>query len=178
LKGAGLAIESLALLGDPSALLLLVGGPSGPDGPDELARLHALAADLGVSERVRFLDAVPHDELAAYYRSADVCLVPSRTESFGLVALEAAACGTPVVASGVGGLTTLVDHGNTGYLVDTHDGVAFAAPIAKILTDGELAAQMRVAAADRARRYSWSMTAARLRRLYGDLAARDLVSCA
>ena len=75
-----------------------------PTGPAELERVQKLAADLGVAERLLILPPRPHHELVDYYRAADVCLVPSRTESFGLVALEAAACGTPVVAASVGGL--------------------------------------------------------------------------
>ena len=89
-----------------------MGGPSGPDGAAEMAAVRALVAELGLADRVRFVPPQPHERLPAYYRAADVCLVPSRSESFGLVALEAAACGTPVVAAAVGGLRTLVDHGD------------------------------------------------------------------
>jgi len=89
-----------ALRGAGCTTLVIVGGPSGPDGPRELRSLHALAQQLGVAHRVRFVAPQPHRVLADFYRAADVCIVPSRTESFGLVALEAAACGTPVVACG------------------------------------------------------------------------------
>src|SRR5207247_1623924 len=102
---------------------------------------------------------------------------PSRTESFGLVALEAAACGTPVVAATVGGLCSLVDDGHTGFLVESRDPADYAAPVALLLHDVDLAVEMGVTAAARSRRYSWSITAARLRRLYGDLVARALVRC-
>ena len=118
-----------------------------------------------------------HDRLADYYRAADVCIVPSRSESFGLVALEAAACGTPVVAAAVGGLRSLVDHEHTGFLVDGRDPDDFAAPVARLLADEILASDMGVSAAARSTRYSWSMTAGRLRRLYGDLVSRGLVRC-
>ncbi|MDQ6796407.1 MAG: glycosyltransferase, partial [Actinomycetota bacterium] len=114
---------------------------------------------------------------ARWYRAADVCLVPSRSESFGLVALEAAACGTPVVAAAVGGLPPLVDHGMTGFLVEGGDADGFATCVDAILGDPSLAVAMGQAATLRARRYSWSITAARLRRLYADLTARDLVEC-
>jgi D-inositol-3-phosphate glycosyltransferase len=126
---------------------------------------------------VRFVDPQPHHLLSTYYRSADVCLVPSRSESFGLVALEAAACGTPVVAANVGGLTTLVEHGRTGFLVDERDPASFAGYVNEILRRPALAAALSGSAAERARHYTWSTTAARLRRLYADLTARSLVSC-
>jgi D-inositol-3-phosphate glycosyltransferase len=177
LKGVDLAVQCLAALDHPRAQLVVVGGPSGADGHAELARVHGLARDLGVADRVRFEPARAHDDLACYYRAADVVLVPSRTESFGLVALEAAACGTPVVASSVGGLRAIVDHGVSGYLVDERDPGAYAAYVHDVLRDPEHAAQMRAQAAIRARQYTWSIAAARLRRLYADVPARELVRC-
>jgi D-inositol-3-phosphate glycosyltransferase len=175
LKGAGLAIGALAELRERRAELVLVGGPSGPDGEAELARLHALVSDLGLDARVRFVPPQPHDRLVSYYRAADVCVVPSQTESFGLVALEAAACGTPVVASAVGGLRSLVDHGDTGYLVEERDPVEFARAVDCVLR-GDARAMGRRAAA-RATGYRWGMAAARLRRNYDDLSARAPVQC-
>ena len=172
LKGADLAVAALAELGDLAAVLLVVGGPSGPDGPAELARLHALVDELGLRDRVRFVPPQSHADLARYYRAVDVCLVPSHSESFGLVALEAAACGTPVVASAVGGLSSLVEDGVTGHLVDSRDPGDYAAPIARLLADPEAAATMGANAEIASRRYAWSMTAARLRRLYADLLVR------
>jgi D-inositol-3-phosphate glycosyltransferase len=177
LKGVGMAVRCLAELDDPTAMLLVVGGPSGPDGDEELARVRALAHELGIAANVHFVPPQPHTDLADFYRAADVCIVPSRAESFGLVALEAAACGTPVVAASVGGLRSLVDDGTTGFLVDGRDPAAYAAPVATLLDDPALAAEIGATASVRSRRYSWSITAARLRRLYGDLVARDLVRC-
>jgi D-inositol-3-phosphate glycosyltransferase len=177
LKGVAMAVRCLAELDDPDATLLVVGGPSGPDGHEELERARALARDLGVAANVRFLPPQPHTRLADFYRAADVCLVPSRAESFGLVALEAAACGTPVVAASVGGLRSLVADGATGFLVESRDPAAYAAPVAMLLDDRELAAEIGASASAHSRRYSWSITAARLRHLYGDLVARGLVRC-
>ena len=177
LKGLDVAISALAALERPDAELVAVGGPSGADGPAELARAVALAADLGVSERVRFVAAQPHHLLSTWYRAADVVLVPSRSESFGLVALEAAACGVPVVAAAVGGLRTLVDDGRTGFLVEGRDPRDFAAAVERLLADPALAAAMGGAGALRAQGYTWSTAAARLRRLYTDVSARSLVSC-
>jgi len=177
LKGADLAVEALAELGDPRAILLVVGGPSGPDGDRELARLHDLAATRGLAGRVRFVPPQTHADLARYYRAVDVCLVPSHSESFGLVALEAAACGTPVVAAAVGGLCSLVDDGVTGHLVDSRDPGDYATPIAALLADPTAAAAMGTRAEAASRRYGWTMTAARLRRLYADLLVREPVSC-
>src|SRR5207245_3727544 len=129
------------------------GGPSGAEGPAELARVQKLAADLGVADRLLVLPPRPHHELADYYRAADVCLVPSRTESFGLVALEAAACGTPVVAASVGGLRSIVEHGHTGFLVEGRDPAAFAAYAGEVLDNPRLATEMSVSAAARALQY-------------------------
>ena len=118
----------------------------------------------------------PHHILSTYYRAADVVVVPSRSESFGLVALEAAACGIPVVASAVGGLLSLVDDGDTGFLVPASRSRSCSPRRSRrILDDPVLAASMSVAAARRARRYTWGFAAARLRRMYADLTARELV---
>ena len=136
-----------------------------------------LIDDLGVRDQVRFVEPQPHHILSTYYRAADIVVVPSRSESFGLVALEAAACGIPVVASAVGGLLTLVDDGLTGFLISGRDPSLFADRIRRILDDPALAASMSVRAAERARRYTWSFAAARLRRVYADLAVNELVAC-
>ena len=137
----------------------------------------ALVDRHGLAEKVRFVDPQPHHLLSTYYRAADVCLVPSRSESFGLVALEAAACGTPVVAAAVGGLLNLVDDGVTGVLVDTRVPADYAVAAGEILDDPFRAAAMAAAAAERARGYTWSTSAARLRRLYADLTVREPVRC-
>ncbi len=177
LKGLDVAVQALAHLDDQTARLVVVGGPSGVLGAAELAHVHALVDDLGLEHRVHFVPPQRHELLSTYYRAADVSLVPSRSESFGLVALEAAACGTPVVACAVGGLRTLVDHGETGFLVEGRDPDVFASYTAKILENPALAAEFGQRAAQRARRYTWSIAAARLRRLYADLTARELVDC-
>ena len=176
LKGLDVAVRALARV-DGDAFLVVVGGPSGPSGDAELERVEKLVAELGVSDRVHFVPPQRHELLSTFYRAADVVLVPSRSESFGLVALEAAACGTPVVASAVGGLRTLVDHGRTGFLVEERDPELFAAHVARILDDPMLAGEMAIEAALGARQYTWSIAAARLRRLYADLTSRNLVEC-
>jgi len=177
LKGVDRALRCLAALPDRRAILVVIGGPSGADGESEVARLRALAQKLGIVERVRWVSPQPHGTLTSWYRAADVCLVPSRTESFGLVALEAAACGIPVVATDVGGLQSLVDDGETGFLVDAQSGEEFAVPVAQLLADPILAATIGSRAAARSGRYAWSMTAARLRRVYADVGAYEPVFC-
>ncbi len=177
LKGVDVALRTLCKLDSSSAMLVVVGGPSGPDGAAELERLKRLVVDCGLQGRVRFDPPRRHDELTTYYRAADVCLVPSRSESFGLVALEAAACGTPVVAANVGGLATLVDPGVTGFLVEGRDPAVYAGHVAWLLDEPEAARTMGLRAAARARGYRWSTTAGRLRRIYADLTSRSLVEC-
>jgi D-inositol-3-phosphate glycosyltransferase len=178
LKGLDVAVRALAALEDPRALLVVVGGASGRDGRSEVERIDKLAATLGVADRIRFTDPQPHHLLSTYYRAADVVLVPSRSESFGLVALEAAACGTPVVAAAVGGLRTLVEHGRTGFLVEGRDPQVFAAYTEQILDNPVLGRELAAAAARRARNFTWSTAAARLRRIYADLTARSPIACA
>ncbi len=180
LKAPDVAIRALALLADSTAVLVIVGGASGAAGDSEEAKARQLAADLGVADRVQFVAPRPHHILSSYYRAADLVIVPSRSESFGLVALEAAACGIPVVASAVGGLLNIVHDGVTGLLVDGRDPARYARGISQLLDDPAGAAAMGAAAAVRARRFTWSFTAARLRRLYTDLAATpapELVVC-
>jgi D-inositol-3-phosphate glycosyltransferase len=177
LKGVQLAVRTLAALESRHSTLVVVGGPSGTAGAAEIAALQMLVADLGLEARVRFVRPQAHERLVSYYRAADVCIVPSHTESFGLVALEAAACGTPVVAANVGGLRHIVQHGASGSLVDGRDPHDYAAPIDRILRGDPSTIGMREYSAKHSARYRWSIAAARLRRQYDDIAARELVQC-
>ena len=179
LKGLSVAVETLAGLGDgyPGARLLVVGGASGPDGERELRRLHDAVRRHGLQGRVSMVAPQPHHLLSTYYRAADVCLVPSRSESFGLVALEASACGVPVVAADVGGLRTLVDDGRNGFRIAERDPALYTAAVRSILDDPTLAASMARHGAEMAGRYSWTATAGRLRRIFEDLSARVPLDC-
>ena len=178
LKGVDVAVRTLAALEDRSAQLMIVGGASGREGPADLARIEALIEDLGLVERVSFVPPQPHHALSTYYRAADVVLMPSRSESFGLVALEAAACGVPVVAAAVGGLRTLIDDGVTGYLIESRDPAAYASAVTRIISDPVHGAALGAAGAVAAGRYPWSGLATRLERLYRQLVhERVLVDC-
>lgn len=177
LKGVGVVVRAFAALQRRDATLMIVGGPSGSDGDAEVARINVLIDQLGVRDQVRFVPPLPHHLLSTYYRAADLVIAPSRSESFGLVALEAAACGTPVVAAAVGGLRTLIDHGSTGFLVEGRDPAVYAAYANEIFDNPLLAAEMAMNAAERARGYTWSAMAGRLTSIYGRLHHRQLVSC-
>jgi len=177
LKGVDVAVRALAALNRRDASLYVVGGASGLQGDTEVARVNALISELGLTQQVHFVEPQAHHMLSTYYRAADAVWVPSRSESFGLVALEAAACGTPVIANAVGGLLSLVDHGLTGYLVADRDPEMFAKYTAELLNNPALASAMSIAAAERGRRYTWSFAAARLRRVYTDITSRALVNC-
>ncbi len=169
LKAADVAIDALALL-EPVAgrlpHLIVIGGPSGPLGTAELSRLHSQAAERAIVDRVHFVPTQPHTALPDFYRAADVLIVPSRSETFGLVAAEAQACGLPVVAADVGGLPDAIDAGASGILVHGHDPADYAAGLQRILTDPQLAATMSAAAVEFASRFSWPATADRLLELY------------
>jgi len=168
LKGVDLLVEAFARIEKihPEAKLLVVGGPSGPKGHSELVALRHRAFVLGVLSRVRFYGPLPHGLLADLYRAADVVVVPSRTESFGLVAAEAQACGTPVVAAKVGGLVYVVDDGVTGLLVDGWNPADYAEALDRLLSDNGLRNKMSEAAVVWAKRFSWDATVRRYLELY------------
>jgi D-inositol-3-phosphate glycosyltransferase len=178
LKGADLALETLIELRRRGrhATLAIVGGPSGPDGKATLEQLHMRVAEAGVIDQVSFVAPQSHQLLSSWMRAADVTLVPSRSESFGLVALESSACGTPVVASDVGGLTTLIESGVTGYLV-TERNAAHWADVVETALDPESVTAMSNAAVLRARRYTWRAAAQSLALLIDQLASESLVRC-
>src|SRR5437870_2386588 len=178
LKGADTAVEALAhlvargRLDRDEAVLMIVGGGSGLSGATEPDRLRRMAGSLGVGDMVRFVPAQPHSELPGFYRAADVCLVPSHSESFGLVALEAQACGTPVVGAAVGGLRSIVRHGQTGFLVQPGASAAFAERVWRVLSDPPLATTMGRLALCSSGDFSWDRSAAELHELY-TASARD-----
>ncbi|MDN5851796.1 MAG: D-inositol-3-phosphate glycosyltransferase [Actinomycetia bacterium] len=170
LKAPDVLLQAAALLArDPglrrSLLVAIVGGPSG-SGTQRPHALVELAESLGISDVVRFVPPVDQARLATWYAAASVVCVPSYNESFGLVALEAQACGTPVVASDVGGLATAVDDGRTGRLVATHDPADYAAAIAPLLRDESLRARFAARAVRHAASFSWQATAERTVEIY------------
>jgi D-inositol-3-phosphate glycosyltransferase len=177
LKGPDVAIRALAALGRSDARLAIVGGASGSNGDGQSSDARALVDELGLHDQVQFIDPKPHHILSTWYRAADIVLVPSRSESFGLVALEAAACGVPVVASAVGGLVSLVDDGETGYLIEGRKPADYADAMRTILNDSELAASMGKAAVERAKAYTWRAAAERLLEVYAELGVGTLVTC-
>jgi D-inositol-3-phosphate glycosyltransferase len=176
-KGPDVAIRTLAeaLARDPSGtadvVLAVVGGPSGASRGAEVVRLMDLASALGVGERVMFFPPQPQSRLADFYAAAEAILVPSRSESFGLVALEAQACGTPVIASAAGGLRFVVVDGVTGFLVEGHDPADHADRLLRILHDPELRDAMGRAGAAHSHRFSWDATADEVLRVYRELVA-------
>lgn len=142
----------------PRLVVPVVGGPSG-SGLDKPTALANLAEELGLGDVVRFVPPVTQDELASWYAAATLVAVPSHNESFGLVAVEAQACGTPVLAAAVGGLSTAVRDGVSGLLLDTHDPAAWAAAIDRVVGDEALRATLADGAVKQAARFSWDVTA-------------------
>jgi len=151
-------------------VVLVVGGPSG-SGLDEPTALQQLAAALGIADVVRFLPPQPRAELVHVYRAADVVAVPSHNESFGLVALEAQACGTPVVAAAVGGLPVAVADGLSGVLVPGHAPADWADALASVALHPGYREKLSVGAAQHAERFSWDRSTDALLATYADAAA-------
>jgi D-inositol-3-phosphate glycosyltransferase len=178
LKGVDLALETQIELRRRGHVthLAIVGGPSGTDGLATLESLHRRVESAGVVDAVSFVAPQSHELLSTWLRAADAVLVPSRSESFGLVALEASACGTPVVASRVGGLTTLVDPGETGLLVDSRSPAEWADAVEWVLDD-ERATTLSTSAVLRAKRYSWRAAGEAFAALASDLVGSRLVAC-
>ncbi|MFB6720354.1 D-inositol-3-phosphate glycosyltransferase [Kribbella sp. NPDC056345] len=164
LKAPDLLIRAAAriLERDPSLrsrlVVAIIGGPSG-NGMEHPEAHAELARELGVDDVTRFVKPLERTGLAEWYRAASVVCVPSYSESFGLVALEAQACGTPVVAAAVGGLTTAVANGQTGLLVDGHGVDDFADALARIATDPLTRETMSRAAVKHAQEFGWELTA-------------------
>ena len=174
LKGVDTLLQSLKLLREsgempPHLCLSIIGGdPAKPRETRhaELEKLMGLRDDLGLSDLVTFLGRRAQETLHCYYSSADVVVMPSHHESFGMVALEAMACGTPVIASAVGGLAELVRDGDTGYLVPDRDPAAMSECLRRLLSDTELRARLGRQAADHANGYSWSNITRQMVELY------------
>lgn len=168
LKGVDVAIEALRVVREahPLARLVVVGGPSGGDGEAEMAHLAQLAVHRGLGNEVVFRPPEPHDVLADFYRAADALLMPSRSESFGLVAAEAQASGLPVVAANVGGLAYAVADGVSGVLVDGYDPPAWAEAVNRVIDEAERFSKGAVAHSER---FSWDATADRLLELYSGI---------
>jgi len=180
LKGPDLAIRALAhaVATAPERtrdwVLAIVGGSSGEPEVDEVAVLMDLAARSGVGDRVVFFPPQPHERLADFYSAAEAVIMPSRSESFGLVALEAQSCGTPVIASAIGGLRYVVRDGETGFLVQGNDPARYAEKMLMILGDPALAGRLSRAARVHAGRFTWDTTASGVGEVYRELLSRKL----
>jgi len=175
LKAPDLLIEALAELvsaGHRAPRLVVIGGPSGS--PEVAEELRALAVRNRVADRVDIRPPVDGAVLAEWYRAADLVAVPSRSESFGLVAAEAQACGTPVVAAGVGGLCTVVTDGVSGVLVRGHDPLPWAGVLRDLLADPDRRAALAVGAARHGSQRSWDAAAEAILTVYGLARARRL----
>ena len=165
LKGLDLLLHTAVHLDTCEKIRVLVVG-GGASEEQEVARLRRLAKTLKVEEVFEFVGRVEQEELPLYYNAADVCVVPSYYESFGLAALESMACGTPVVAARVGGLSTIVKHGRTGYLKSWRCPEAFANSLEMIISSDRLKQSMGQAARRRAEGMGWENVAAKIYQAY------------
>jgi D-inositol-3-phosphate glycosyltransferase len=164
-KGPDLLLHAASMM-EKDAQIVIVGGKL--TGDKALQQLSKLAAELGLTSRVKFLGARPQQEMPMIYSAADVTVVPSYHESFGLVAVESLACGTPVVATRAGGLTTIVRQDETGYLVPRCPGF-FAARLDTLLRNSDLWMRMHTAARRSVLHFSWKNVASQVHDMYDEL---------
>lgn len=177
LKGIDVLLEAAALLDRSDDIrVLIVGGSPGNDA--ELDRLKALTTELGIESMVTFTGAIKQDMLPDYYSAADVFVLPSHSESFGLAALEAMACGAPVVVSRVGGLKTFINNGETGYLVPWRCPEPFVQRLEMLLANPLLREAMGRAARAKALQMGWGHAADRMLGFYSSLLRDTLESAA
>ena len=174
IKGLDVLIHSVAYMETPCNLKVLVIGGSKQD--REFNKAQELVNALEVADKVDLLGTVEHESLPLYYQAADVCVVPSYYESFSLVALESMACGTPVVASRVGGLQTVVKDNRSGYLVPWHCPDAFADRLEVLLSNDSLRRSLGRQAGEIAKRLSWKATAASIADVYAELGVTPATS--
>ena len=178
LKGIDTLLRAMALLAYEcptwvkKLCVAIIGGDPDTTANEEMERLKAIRAELGITDLVTFLGAHDQDKLHHYYSAAEMVIMPSHYESFGMVALEAMACGTPVIASEVGGLAFLVRDGVTGFHVPDHDPVALASAIARLAQDSALRERLGRQAHQYAQQYRWECIADRLLALYSRIAYR------
>lgn len=180
LKGIDILLEALTIMHKTGIYVCLsvIGGNPGPDQDEisaEMARLQSLREKYKLEDLVAFLGSRSQDSLPYYYSAADAVVVPSQYESFGLVALEAMACGTPVVASQVGGLAFLIQDGVTGYTVPTDDPQALAERLALLICNPELRQKMGENAARTAREYRWQRIAEKVLDLYNQVTGEPVL---
>ncbi|UQN14574.1 glycosyltransferase [Gulosibacter sp. ACHW.36C] len=169
LKSIDLAIDAVAKLPEASRPDLVVVGAPPPDSLDYERSLHDAVARHGLDERVRFTGPLSRAGFAGEMRESDLLLMPSHSETFGLVVLEAAACGLPAIAYRSGGLAESVRHNETGLLVDTREPADWAAAIARVLGDAGLYERLATTALAHARAMSWDASAGQLLEVYREL---------
>jgi len=170
-KGPDILLRAAAMMKQQTRVVIVGGKLSGDK---ELQQLRRLTAELGIGQRTLFMGARPQQELSLIYSAADITVMPSYHESFGLAAVESLACGTPVVATRAGGLTTIIQHGKTGYLVPRSPGF-FAERLDALLNNPDLLQEMRDNARPSVLQYSWKRVAEQVRSLYQE--AVEETSC-
>lgn len=168
LKGLDVAVEALCTVRDrlPRVRMMVVGGPSGPSGEEEHRSIREMVDRLGLRDAVTWWGVQPHSRLPIFYRAADVLVVPSRSESFGLVAAEAQAAGLPVVAANVGGLRYVVRDGTSGLLVDGWDPADYGKSLLRALESPTERLHLARGALEAGRRFGWDRATDRLLELY------------
>ena len=172
LKAIGLLFRTFPEMRGEICLLVVGGALDAEDAEAEtekIVELRRLVHEHRLEDTVDFVGSQDQPRLALYYNAADLCAVPSLTESFGLVALESMACGTPVVGTRVGGLQTVIENDVSGLLVPAGDDAVLAEAISRVLLDPALRLRLAAGARERAKAYSWHRVGEEIAALYADL---------